>query len=412
MGVIDERAISNLSLAAELTKNIEMKLSKGKEKREAIANITPKFMWILKDFALDLVDEYGRNITSSDYLEDCINPSKVTVREGPGESAYKIREAIVKLFRQRECMVFVRPVEDEMQLQNLNSLSLRDMRPEFRQQFEVFRNKIFLECPTKMMNNKPVNGRMMGYLLEQYIKAINEGAVPNISTAWENVLDSEVKRLYENAMKVYKDETDKLATLSELPIEQEELVKRLFRIRMKSENIMDNGSKFSDSESTGRLQRAYITKLSNLYKAKEEEIKSRNARLSQEYSNTSPFRQCHSKLQSAVATLEKKIMENKYNLDNTGEIKKDIDELIVEYEKEAKGPAKLQVLAKEMPKLVKKLLGSAARNNRERIDKFDSEYKLKLQEMETKTGLDKQELERLQDTEKATRDKVSSHNNP
>eukprot|EP00826_Nyctotherus_ovalis_P024072 TRINITY_DN1857_c0_g1_i12.p4 TRINITY_DN1857_c0_g1~~TRINITY_DN1857_c0_g1_i12.p4 ORF type:complete len:123 (-),score=40.10 TRINITY_DN1857_c0_g1_i12:18-386(-) len=107
MGVIDERAISNLSLAAELTKNIEMKLSKGKEKREAIANITPKFMWILKDFALDLVDEYGRNITSSDYLEDCINPSKVTVREGPGESAYKIREAIVKLFRQRECMAHV-----------------------------------------------------------------------------------------------------------------------------------------------------------------------------------------------------------------------------------------------------------------------------------------------------------------
>jgi hypothetical protein len=398
MGVIDERAIANLSLAAELTKNIEMKLSKGKEKREAIANITPKFMWILKDFALDLVDEYDRRITANDYLEDCINPSKVTVREGPGESAYKIREAIVKLFRQRECMVFVRPVDDEMQLQNLNSLSLKDMRPEFKQEFEVFKNKIFHECPTKMMNNKPVSGRMMAHLLEQYIKAINEGAVPNISTAWENVLDSEVRRLYENAMKVYKDETDKLATLSELPIEQEELVARLFKIKMKSEGIMENGSKFSDSENTGRLQHTYITKLHNLYKAKEEEIKSRNARLSQE--------QCHLKLQSAAAALEKKIMENKYNLENTGEIQKDINDLIVEYEHEAKGPAKLQVIAKEMPKLIKKLLGSSARNNREKMDKFDSEYKLRLQEMETKTGLDKQELERLQDSEKTTKDKV------
>ena len=259
-----------------------MKLSKGKEKREAIANITPKFMWILKDFALDLIDEYGRPITANDYLEDCINPSKVTEREGPGESAYKIREAIVKLFRQRECMVFVRPVDDETELQNLNSLTLKNMRPEFRQEFEVFKNKIFYECPTKMMNNKPVNGRMMAHLLEQYIKAINEGAVPNISTAWENVLDSEVRRLYENAMKLYKDETDKLATLNELPIEQEELVTRLFKIKMKSEGIMENGSKFSDSENTGRLQRTYITKLRNLYKTKEEEIKSRNVRLSQE----------------------------------------------------------------------------------------------------------------------------------
>ena len=282
MGVIDERAISNLSLAAELTKNIEMKLSKGKEKREALANITPKFMWILKDFALDLVDENGRSITSNDYLEDCINPSKIVEREGPGESSFKIREAIVKLFRQRECMVFVRPVEDEDQLQNLNNPSLRDMRPEFSQQFKLFKSKVMTECPPKMMNSKPVNGRMLSSLVEQYIKAINEGAVPNISTAWENVVDTEVRRMYEAAMKLYKDETDKLATLNQLPIEQDDLVTRLFKIKMKSSSIMDEGGKFTDSDGTGRLQQAYLKKLQELYQSKQEEIKRRNIKLSQE----------------------------------------------------------------------------------------------------------------------------------
>lgn len=77
IGVIDERAIANLSLAAELTKNIEMRLTGGKEKREALANITPKFMWILKDFTLELVDERGRNISANDYLEDCLNTGKL-----------------------------------------------------------------------------------------------------------------------------------------------------------------------------------------------------------------------------------------------------------------------------------------------------------------------------------------------
>ncbi len=77
MGVIDERAISNLSLAAELTKNIEMKLSAGKEKREAIASITPKFMWILKDFSLELKDEHERPMSANDYLETSLSTREV-----------------------------------------------------------------------------------------------------------------------------------------------------------------------------------------------------------------------------------------------------------------------------------------------------------------------------------------------
>ena len=72
-------------------------------------------------------------------------------------------------------------------------------------------------------------------------------------------------------------------------------------------------------------------------------------------------RQCHSKLTAAAMPLEKKIMENKYTLENLGEIQSDINSLIVDYEKESKGPAKMQVLAKEIPKIVKKLMGSANR---------------------------------------------------
>lgn len=112
---------------------------------------------------------------------------------------------------------------------------------------------------------------------------------------------------------------------------------------------------------------------------------------------------------SAALPLEKKIMVNKYSLDNLKEIQSDINSFLVEYENESKGPAKTEILAKEMPKLLNKLMKSAARNNREKIDKIDSEYKLKLQEMETKTGMDKDELERLRDSEKLTKEKVNSN---
>jgi len=283
MGVIDERAISNLSLAAELTKNIELKLTSGKEKRDAIANITPKFMWILKDFTLELIDEHGRPITSNDYLEDCLSPSKIIEREGAGESAIKIREAIIKLFRQRECMTFVRPVEDELELQNLNSVKLSQMRPEFVNQFKLFRQKVFSEAPSKMMHGKNVNGRMISSLLDQYVRAINEGAVPNISTAWENVIDTEIRRSYETAMKLYKEKTDKLATISELPTEQDIVVSKLYGIRMEADAIMSRSNKFQDAEGTNKLMATYIEKLKTMYMSKEEEIKAKNNKLSEEY---------------------------------------------------------------------------------------------------------------------------------
>ncbi len=125
-------------------------------------------------------------------------------------------------------MTFVRPVEDESQLQNLNSLYLGEMRPEFVKQFSLFKSKVFAECPTKMINGKPVTGRMMSSLIEQYVKAINEGAVPNISTAWESVIDTEIRRAYNSAMKLHKEKTNQLATVSELPIEQDQLVTKLY----------------------------------------------------------------------------------------------------------------------------------------------------------------------------------------
>ncbi len=99
-------------------------------------------------------------------------------------------------------------------------------------------------------------------------------------------------------------------------------------------------------------------------------------------------------------------MENKYALEEPKVIQGDITDLLARYEKESKGPAKIKVLGKEMPRCVRKVLESAARNNREKMDKLDNDYKVRIQEMETTLALDKQELERLQDIEKTVKTKV------
>ena len=55
--------------------------------------MTPKFLWLLRDFALEL-KENGRNITENEYLESRLsNFSKST-----NERNRRVREALLKYF--------------------------------------------------------------------------------------------------------------------------------------------------------------------------------------------------------------------------------------------------------------------------------------------------------------------------
>ena len=71
MGSIDENALSNLSFVTNLSKLISVKAAAGHEARtssnddaDEITNFMPKFMWIVRDFSLQLVDDKNSEISS------------------------------------------------------------------------------------------------------------------------------------------------------------------------------------------------------------------------------------------------------------------------------------------------------------------------------------------------------------
>eukprot|EP00826_Nyctotherus_ovalis_P049088 TRINITY_DN5868_c0_g1_i10.p3 TRINITY_DN5868_c0_g1~~TRINITY_DN5868_c0_g1_i10.p3 ORF type:complete len:180 (+),score=61.03 TRINITY_DN5868_c0_g1_i10:1105-1644(+) len=179
-------------------------------------------------------------------------------------------------------MVFVRPVEDESQLQHLDSLKLKDMRPEFIFQFKALKEKLFTECQPKMVKSKPVSGGMVATLLDQYVKAINKGAVPNISTAWESVIENEIRRGYENASKLYKEKSDRIYASKDLPTEQDLILEQLFAIRVECDKIIKKSTKYSDTDVPNRLYNTYIDKLLEAYQKREAEICAKNSKLSEE----------------------------------------------------------------------------------------------------------------------------------
>eukprot|EP00826_Nyctotherus_ovalis_P030075 TRINITY_DN2388_c0_g1_i6.p3 TRINITY_DN2388_c0_g1~~TRINITY_DN2388_c0_g1_i6.p3 ORF type:complete len:126 (+),score=48.60 TRINITY_DN2388_c0_g1_i6:73-450(+) len=119
---------------------------------------------------------------------------------------------------------------------------------------------------------------------DRYIKAINKGVIPNISTAWESVIDNEIRRGYESALKLYKEKTDKIYNSKDLPMEQDVLLEKLFEVRVECDRVMRRSTKFSEGDSPGKLFQGYVEKLQEAYQSREAEICTKNAKLSEEYS--------------------------------------------------------------------------------------------------------------------------------
>jgi hypothetical protein len=68
VGSIDENALSSLSLVTNISKHIQFKSSSNEADQELI-DCMPSFMWVVRDFALQLCDEKGNEIGSKEYLE-------------------------------------------------------------------------------------------------------------------------------------------------------------------------------------------------------------------------------------------------------------------------------------------------------------------------------------------------------
>jgi hypothetical protein len=79
VGAIDEGAINNLSLVANLTKHIKVKAGARSETGETFGEVFPSFLWVVRDFALQLVGSDGESITATEYLERSLKPA-------PGQS--------------------------------------------------------------------------------------------------------------------------------------------------------------------------------------------------------------------------------------------------------------------------------------------------------------------------------------
>ena len=95
VGAINEEAITNISFIADLTKHVQTRATTGGAGAGAGAGadtsaassassaadleaFCPTFLWVLRDFVLDLKDEDGLTMTPRDYLESSLQEKGVS----------------------------------------------------------------------------------------------------------------------------------------------------------------------------------------------------------------------------------------------------------------------------------------------------------------------------------------------
>lgn len=210
MSVLDERALESLSFIVNLTRHIS-------QKNGSVSQFMPNFLWVLRDFALDLEDSNGAPITPSEYLETALT------EVSGGGAKNDIRRAIKEFFVKRDCVTLVRPTINEKDLRTVDTLDESRLRPEFISEMERLRHMVIEQCEPKLLMGKTINGAGFVLLMEQYVDAINKGIVPDIRGTWESVAAVENTKALEIAKQMYKDDMAALL-LEKKPIDHRVLV--------------------------------------------------------------------------------------------------------------------------------------------------------------------------------------------
>ena len=252
-GTIDENAINSLSLILNLSKSIKLRDIRGNNnntgltEEEEMAKYFPSLLWLLRDFVLKLEDSEGNVITAKQYLENALMLQK-------GSSTFIeekniVRKLIKTYFPERDCFPMVRPVENENDLQNLQTLPNDKIRSEFLMQSETLRNKVLRKTKPKNFNGKILSGEMLLELVESVIKSINEGVIPVIENSWKYVISNEclknisqiILKYKEKIRQFQKENIDKVDFFTQLEIYHNELVKKFI-----NQFTIDNSVKFDD----------------------------------------------------------------------------------------------------------------------------------------------------------------------
>ncbi|PKA50185.1 hypothetical protein AXF42_Ash020130 [Apostasia shenzhenica] len=369
MGGIDEASLDRLSLVTQVTKHIRVRASGGRATTSELGQFTPVFIWLLRDFYLDLVEE-NRRITPRDYLELALRPV-----QGGGKdvsSKNEIRESIRALFPDRECFALVRPLNDESDLQRLDQIPLNRLRPEFRSGLDTFTKFVFERTRPKQFGATVMTGPILAGITQLFLDAINKGAVPTMSSSWQSVEEAECRRAFDSATEVYTSSFDRTKPA------EEAILREVHEVAVQKALTAFN----SGAVGAGSARLNYEKQLHNFFKKTFEDYR-RNAFLEADL-------QCSRIIQTMEEQLRVACHVPDAKVDNFIEV---LDGLVADYNSSAHGPGKSLKLSSFLLQCMKGPVLDLSKRQEDKSDSEKTALRLRCSSNEDKMELLKKQLE-------------------
>ena len=368
---IDENGINELSLAAHLSNAITTNTNINKD--ELLTELSPKFIWIIRDFTLEKIHpETGEEISSKEYLELCLKNKRCV---GSNENNI-IRENIIKFFPERDCVTLIRPVDSEQDLKRLNTIPYNNLKPEFKMEFKKLKDKIFKEALPKKLNGKKLTGPALATLIEEFVKVINSGKIPNINNTWDSVIEKDVTDAFYKSDELFKINVNKLKLGQNNVYDNSDLLKKLYNYKYISLNNFDNLLQSNgDTFKQKKYKKIFLDSKKNLIYKIDSTIKKI---ITQNNSLSSNF--CSSNINNLFRPFDSRLIQNSFSVKNCNDINLGFVEIMKKYDQIGKGPFKNEIgfeyyKAKEkgIVKYIKDLTNKELEKN---IKKMDNNIKL------------------------------------
>jgi hypothetical protein len=329
-GVIDEEAIRQLTLLLCFSDTIDFSLDYGNSDEEIQARIaleTPKFIWVLRDFQLAILDDSGNTMPSKDYMESLLHlPSFMGKNASNNE---RILKNFLNIFKDRECFTLPRPTETNQDLENLDLLSYKDLRPKFIEEFEKLKPMIMEGCPIKRINGSEVTGFQLVTMVREFLDLFNDSEHPNLY----EVIDFATRVQYEEILHRAKENfaQSKKIDLAKMPFEENQIIESLQETKATSLDLF--------TLVKPKNQDIELEMIENFQEFFQENLK---VLLKANYSASEAYNV------SILETLFRKVilrLDEDYYADNFEELESDWIKAIQEYETYAKGPGKFSALS-------------------------------------------------------------------
>ena len=332
---IDENGINELSLAAHLSNAITT--NSNIDKDDLLTELSPKFIWIIRDFTLEKIHpETGEEISSKEYLELCLKNKRCG--KGANENNI-IRQNIIKFFPERDCVTLIRPVDSEEDLKRLNKIPYNNLKPEFKMEFKVLKDKIFKEALPKKLNGKKLTGPALATLIEEFVKVINSGKIPNINNTWDSIIEKDVSDAYNLSYALFKNNIKQLKIEKNNVYDSAELTKKLYDFKYISMNNYDNLLQSNgDTFKQENYKKMYLDKKKDLNSKMDSTIKkliAQNNKLSSNY--------CSEIINEYYKPLGTRISKNVFNSKNYNDINFEYSEILKKYDTNGKGSLKDEI---------------------------------------------------------------------